>query len=239
MKKFLSIILVCVLAVAISVPAFATTGSPVTLKTGGDPSWDGTAESTTIDVPATLVNQMPEGGVAPTVGTGEGDAAKVYYVELSWTVNSTLTYTVGSDDYVWTVYKNDKTTALTGSEAGTGEAGYARYVQGEGDWSGTAAVEVTLKNWSNVPVKGAVSWTAADAGDNVQEPLTWATTPAPTKATIQLASAVGTVAANGWEASSAQEDSSTVAIGTPTGGVITADQAVIGTVTVVISENIA
>ena len=242
MKKFLSIILVCVLAVAISVPAFATTGSPVTLKTGGDHSWNGSANSTTINVPAALDNKMPEGGAAPTVGAGEGDAAKVYYVELSWTVNSTLTYTVGSDDYVWTVYtqkeEGEGKHALTGSEAGTGTAGYARYVQGEGDWTGNAQVVVTLKNWSNVPVDGAVSWAAAEAGGNVQEALTWDTNPPTTsKPTIQLASAVGTESTNGWQATSAQQDSSTVTIGAPTGGVITADQAVIGTVTVVISEH--
>lgn len=140
MKKITSLILALVMALSLTVTALAAPTTVIIKEASGT--------SGEIKVPAT-------GHVTAF------DASKVtdtYYVVMKWEVNSTLTYTLGEDDYKWNVYNetNEKLTNSTTTPADTTPA-TAKYVA-EGAWSGNATVKVGVTNWSNVAITATPTW---------------------------------------------------------------------------------
>lgn len=152
MKKIMCMILALVMVMSLNVTAMAD--EEKSEKTGTVTITDKSKEyRTTIEVPA-------KGNVADFTSENE-----TYYVEMTWSVESTLTYTVNTTDYVWNVYNvsddDDKTeTKLTNNDA-TAEskptATMGRY-DVNGKWSGTATIKVDVKNWSNVAVQATATW---------------------------------------------------------------------------------
>ena len=240
MKKFLSIALALCLVLSISVTAFAiestTYGTGATAT--GVTAWDGTSStSQNITVPATFDGS----------GFDDMDVTANYFVVLRWGVTSTLTYTITSSDFSWVVYdsadKDSKDSNFSGTAA---KAGYT----GNGTWSGTATVSVSMQNWSNRPIKGAFSYadmTVANSTDTyVKKDID--TSGVRTMGTdIELASAAENVEVYAAADANNHVDSDTVTAvtinagtaGSPTGmtGAISDSNAVIGTLTVTISDN--
>lgn len=140
-KTIASAALSMALVASMGMTAFAA--DPVTVY-GPDPN-----KTVTIDV---------NGSVANTVK--KADVEKNYYVELSWAPkeDSNLTYTIGKDAYTWNIYDADGTVITDNTKAAV-EAGYG--FTGEGTWTGKAAFDITVKNWSN----GNVKATASAAGE--------------------------------------------------------------------------
>lgn len=125
MKKTISILLALVLVLSLSVPAFA------------EPYTTGSGTTTSEDVTATFVDGST------------GEVAKSYYVNVSWEVSSSLTYTAGDTTLTWNAE----------------EMQYESSTE-EGTWTGEATVKVTITNKSNAAISATAIWnqdTAAGA----------------------------------------------------------------------------
>lgn len=97
--------------------------------------------------------------------------AKKYYVEVTWSTNSSLKYTVGNDAYTWEIYdtEGNKIEDLT-KKTPAAKAGY-EFNDAKGKWDGKATVTVSVKNWSNAKVWSQLS--AAGAVEGMMEnPIT-------------------------------------------------------------------
>lgn len=244
MKRILSAALALAMVLCLSVSAFAadpkhTWGTGITADdTEGDvkTAWDGLTEvSQDITVPAAFNDD-------------DFDATKVeanYFVVLTWNVESTLTYTIQSSDFTWHVYDALADGEDSQSADFSGTAAAAGY-EGDGKWTGTATVNVTMQNWSNRPVKGVFSYadmTAANSTDGyvkkdivtddartLHDPITLASA-ADGVEVYEDASAGNYVDSGDVTALTIDADS-----GTMTGAISDSD-AVIGTLTVTIRNN--
>lgn len=180
MKKIISLVLALVMVMGLSVTAMAEDGNSGTRKSdtvtitdfSAEPAQPGTAgKATQIPVPAT--------GNVTALNIDEFDRNpdnKTNYVVMEWTVDSSLTYTVGATDYQWNVYNT--TTAESGAttetkltnngDTATGEstpkANLGRY-DAKGTWSGQATITVTVENWSNVDVYATTKWAPGKVTD--------------------------------------------------------------------------
>ena len=183
MKKIISMVLALVMVMGLSVTAMAedTYSKPDGKVTIVDSSHQHTE---TIPVPA-------KGSVAPFTKDNE-----TYYVIMDWSVESTLTYTVGKEDYKWNVYnvENDTETRLTGETPVTDKTATMGRYDVNGKWSGKATITVNVTNWSNVDITATPVWkdgekTEANAeNDNgVSENIVLKNTPTQTLTTIKRA----------------------------------------------------
>lgn len=174
MKKIISMVLALVMVMGLSVTAMADGGTPASKEPTGtvtitdfsaNPAQPGTTnDPAQIPVPAT-------GNVAK-LNIDEFDKNpdnKTNYVVMEWTVDSSLTYTVGATDYQWNVYNTataeggatTETKLTNNGTTTTGEnspkANLGRYDE-KGTWSGKATITVTVENWSNVDVYATTVW---------------------------------------------------------------------------------
>lgn len=183
MKKIISMVLALVMVMGLSVTAMADDGNSGTKKTGtvtitdfsANPAQPGTTgNATQIPVPAT--------GNVTALNIDEFDQRtdnKTNYVVMEWTVDSSLTYTVGATDYQWNVYNtataeggattetkltNNNDTATTGENTTPPKANLGRYDE-KGTWSGQATITVTVENWSNVDVYATTKWAPGKVTD--------------------------------------------------------------------------
>lgn len=144
MKKITSLILALVMAMSLTVTALAATTTPVVID-----DLSNAPDVTNIEVPADYKNTVTDDNA--------GEIPTVYYVYMTWEVDSQLQYTVGTDSYKWKVYSDETGTIEAVADKSTKPAS-AGYVV-DGKWKGTATVNVTVENWSNKDVK--VSYTFA------------------------------------------------------------------------------
>lgn len=180
MKKIISMVLALVMVMGLSVTAMAEGDDSASKKSGtvtitdfsADPAQPGTTDNATqIPVPAT--------GKVTALNIDEFDQKtnnKTNYVVMEWTVESSLTYTVGATDYQWNVYNTATAeggatteTKLTNNGTATpGEnspkANLGRYDE-KGTWSGKATITVTVENWSNVDVYATTKWAPGKVTD--------------------------------------------------------------------------
>ena len=188
MKKYFSLILVLVLAFAMTISAFAA-----------DNAVDGQGAGTgKADVTAQFA--AGEDKNDPT------DVATVYHVTLEWAVTSTLKYSAGTTTYTW----NADDTKYEASTAGEG-------------WTGTAQVKVTVTNKSNAEIDATAVW--AKVGD-IEATVSFSDNGQITVPSAAKDITTVTDGAKGEE----QTGSITASITAITGGTITTDNAVIGTV---------
>lgn len=126
MKKILSFLLATVLIFAMAVPAFAA--EEVTDVTSGTGSGSADQEVTATYDP--LVDDT--------------DVDTVYFVTVTWEVDSELVYHKGTQTYTWKV---DDTKYV------------ANEIEDDG-WEGEASVTITVTNSSNADVTAKASWEA-------------------------------------------------------------------------------
>ena len=119
MKKIMSLVLALALVLSMGVTVFAGEA------TVGDSTGTIPENSNTVNVTAKY-----EAGENVSAGTK-------YLVNVSWTVNSTLTYKDKTKTYTW------KTTDMHYEHTDTAEAG---------TWSGSATVDLTVTNKSNADI---------------------------------------------------------------------------------------
>lgn len=153
MKKVLSIFLVLALAVGVSTAAYAVSTGAVTVTITTT-----TAGKVNLS-DATQASGTEDHFDIPITGTldgsfNENEVEANFYVYLSWSVNSDLTYTIRNTDYAWTVYDSGGNTSTKDSFAGPVSAGYV----GSGDWTGSAEISARLENWSNRALTVAFSY---------------------------------------------------------------------------------
>ena len=149
MKKIISMVLALVMVMGLSVTAMAEDGDTPKVDKGTVVIKDfSQTNPNTIDVPA-------KGSVAPFTKDKE-----TYYVIMGWSVESTLTYTVGKEDYKWNVYNVDNSTEtlLTGETPVTGKTATMGRYDVNGKWSGYANITVNVTNWSNVDITAKATW---------------------------------------------------------------------------------
>ncbi len=161
MKKITSLILALVMALSLTTAAFAAdpvqkdvAGTvKITTDTAGtsDPS-TGTGylgSAWNIDVKAGRNDADFDAAAASAV-------APNYYVVVSWTVNSTLTYQVDANSYTWAFYKD----ATGGAVADTAKDTVlsAGFKPGDAKWAGDATVNVKITNWSNAKLTATYGW---------------------------------------------------------------------------------
>lgn len=246
MKKLFSIALALALVLSLSVTAFASGGSS-TWATGakaeGVTAWDGMAPvAQDITIPADFEDKFD----ADTVTAN-------YFVVLTWDVESTLKYTIESSNFSWVVYDSaDKDSQSADFNGTAAKAGY----EGDGTWSGSATVKVTMQNWSNRPIKGSFTYTdmtaaasEAISGSVERDINTGADGVRTMGSDITLASAAEGVSIYDPADANNHVDAADViavtidagAVGAPKGmtGAISAANTVIGTLTVTISDNSA
>lgn len=182
MKKIISMVLALVMVMGLSVTAMADGGTPASKKPTGtvtitdfsatSPQPGTTGNATQIPVPAT-------GSVKPLdINAFDNTGNKTNYVVMEWTVDSSLTYTVGATDYQWNVYNiateeggattetklTNNGTATTGENTTPPKANLGRYDE-NGTWSGKATITVTVENWSNVDVYATTKWAPGKVTD--------------------------------------------------------------------------
>lgn len=227
MKKFLSAVLALAMAFALCTTAFAAqtnvTGN-VTITTVDNQKdayvtdGENQVKQWNIDVKADWDDQFNASQVP----------AK-YYVVLSWTVNSTLKYTIGANSYTWNVYDADEKES---AEEGFTSATHAGYKAGKGDWTGSATVAVKLENWSNRDMQANLSWAAAGG-------ITAAAAEGGAVTMANTAIKAVSVAPNdkATTVNAASTANTTVSIdGTKMAGAISANDTTIGTLTVTVKD---
>lgn len=160
MKKFLSIFLVFALIATLGVAAYAvTTRSSVTVTITTNTA--GTVNQNDATQAAGTENRFD----IPITGTLDGsfnedEVDANFFVYLRWAVTSDLTYTIEATDYSWTVYDTSDNHSDSADFIGPNVAGYL----GDGDWSGTASIAVSMENWSNRALSVSVSYADKTAG---------------------------------------------------------------------------
>lgn len=171
MKKTLSLILALVLTFALASTAFAADDNgmatddsgvyvsgektfTITNKEGADALVSADDNTWKIGVEAELDDTAAK----------EENAAANYYVVVTWNVTSELVYTLNETAYAWHVYSDEEGT----TEATTGEAKSAGYKldYSDGEWTGTATIDVTITNWSNREVTYTLGFEAATTETN-------------------------------------------------------------------------
>lgn len=244
MKKITSLILALVMALSLTVTAMAADQSPVIIK-GDDAAFGAATKTWNIEVPAGF-----DGTNAPTK---EADVKATYYVKIEWSFgdNNSLKYVDDKANYSWKVLDANNADATTSS---AGDPTHAGYEVGQ-QWQGTAAINVTVTNWSNRAMKADMAFapvtTVAESGVtkaiNVSESgcLTWTGydgTNTTSNAGIIVNSAAKDVTfAN--DTSAVTEGivgtGSLTIDGTKLDGAINKDNTVIGTLTITLAEKTA
>lgn len=190
MKKTLSILLAVVLMFAMAIPVFAAE------ETSSD-----TITSATGDSQHAVTAEFDKGS------DNSESVAKVYYVTVDWTVNSTLKYSNGTTTYTW----NAEDTQYTSETTGDG-------------WTGSASVTIKVTNKSNDAITATPSWEAASPIE--------ATCDFNTPKLDVASAATGVDFASGTLTGAAQNGTITATVNQPTAGSITENNAVVGTITV-------
>lgn len=139
MKKIMSLVLALALVLSMGVTVFAEEATDPTTATVGNGSETLPADNNTkVEVKAQYT-------------TGENkNAGTRYYVTLSWTVASTLSYTDKSTTYTWDT-TNMKYVSTTNNDA--------KWLE-----SGTATVNLTVENRSNAEITATCSDVAYGTG---------------------------------------------------------------------------
>ena len=171
------------------------------------------AEETSVtDLPA---NPAPNHDVTATYTPGQNvSGGTVYHVTVAWDIQSDLTYTQGNTTYTW---NTDSTKYEKGEPA-------------EDKWSGKATVTITVTNRSNAAITATPSWQAAAGIDVTCDEGTAVNVPS-------AATGTDLTAAEPMVQGEAKSDTITATVNTPTGGSISANNAVVGTITVNIAAN--
>ena len=157
MKKLIGMIMAIAMTFALATTAFAVQ-SPVTISSGTvkedeqNMKYNENGNTIGIDIPANFV-------------AGATDPYKVeanYYVIVRYNVESNLLFTVGETAYTWNV---NETSGAASSANHQLKSSY------DGTWSGNAAVNVTVENWSNRDMQAAMTFaptktTATSENDN-------------------------------------------------------------------------
>lgn len=143
MKKITSLILALVMALSLTTAAFAVDvypeGGSVTITTGIS---DTTGTSSTGDTWNIAVTGNAGAAEKPNAA---GIDVK-YYVVVSWTVDNSITYKVGENDYSWAFYDANGKIDSVSADSTVTKAGYEAT---GATWSGSAKVNVKISNWSN------------------------------------------------------------------------------------------
>lgn len=158
MKKLIGMIMAIAMTFALATTAFAVQ-SPVTISSNTvteddhNMKYNENGNTIGIDIPANFV-------------ASANDPYKVkanYYVIVKYEVKSELVFTVGESAYTWNVNEGEKGTVTS--------ANHQLKSSYDGTWSGTAAVNVTVENWSNRDMQAAMTFaptttTATSENDN-------------------------------------------------------------------------
>lgn len=153
MKKLIGMIMAIAMTFALATTAFA---AETTVTVTSDPTKTGDG-----------YEQIKPGGNTWDIGipanfkAGANDPYKVeanYYVIVKYNVESNLVFTVGETAYTWNVNEGENGTVTS--------ANHQLKSSYEGDWSGTATVDVTVENWSNRDMQAALSFTGATPNEN-------------------------------------------------------------------------
>ncbi len=225
MKKFLSAVLALAMAFALCTTAFAAQTNVT-----------GNVTITTVDNQKDAYvtdgeNQVKQWNIDVKADYDDlFNASQVpakYYVVLSWTVNSTLKYTIGANSYTWNVYDaSEKESADQGFTTAT----HAGYKAGMGVWTGTATVDVKLENWSNRDMAANLSWAAAEG-------ITAAVGTAVTMNDTTITASSAAPADKTASVSTPKTANTTVSIeGAEMAGAISANDTTIGTLTVTVKD---
>lgn len=165
MKKLIGMIMAIAMTFALATTAFA---AETTVTVTSDPNKTGDGyeqikpDGNTWDI-----------GIPANFVAGANDPYKVeanYYVIVKYEVKPNLVFTVGETAYTWNVHEGENGTVTS--------ANHALKADFDGKWSGTAAVNVTVENWSNRDMQAAMTFAptttvATSKNDNgVLKPIT-------------------------------------------------------------------
>lgn len=197
MKKYLIALLALAMMFALAVPVFAA-----------EESSSETFESLPGDT-SQAVKAAYEKGT-----DNKDDVAKVYYVTVDWTVNSTLKYSDGTTTYTWNAE----------------DTKYDKETDGEG-WEGSATVTIKVTNKSNDDITAKATW--ANEG-TIVAPCSFTD-----NGEIEVESAAKDVDLDSDNLQgAAQTKTITATVDQPTAGTINANDATVGTITVHIAAKV-
>lgn len=232
MKKILSIALALCMVCALSATAFASSGSDTwaTGATGTDitpVTGEDFNQNETIDVPGQLSDAFS--------GLTGDEAAANYVVVLTWDVTSDLTYHIDAEDYAWTVYDGDNRASTSADFTAPAAAGYV----GDGYWTGSAAVKMTVTNWSNRALNAAFTYAdKTTEADGIEGSINTANNDCRTWTSSDLVNNANNKGETTWTADAANAyEGGTLALANPAAGVAirageSANNHTAGTVTV-------
>lgn len=145
MKKLIGMIMAIAMTFALATTAFA---AETTVTVTSDPTKTGDgyeqikSDGNTWDI-----------GIPATFKADANDPYKVkenYYVIVKYEVKPNLVFTVGETAYTWNVNEGENGTVTS--------ANHQLKSSYDGTWSGNAAVNVTVENWSNRDVKAGMTF---------------------------------------------------------------------------------